>query len=76
MKWEKGNDVESQILFYAGAMEALWINSEVTFCASEMNEKGVTKSPFVPKDILMNSFLDFIPEGVFFCFWKNWAFFF
>ena len=66
MKWQRAKDVPSQILYYAGACQALWINQEVTFCESEVNEKGQRKSPFVPKQVLMDSFRSYLPDGGFF----------
>ena len=66
MKWTPGRDVQSHILFYAGASQALWIKEEVTFCESEKNTRGQTKSPFVPKDILMASYEQYIPSSMFF----------
>ena len=77
MKWHQAKDVPSQILFYAGACQALWINEEVTFCESEVNEKGQRKSPFVPKQVLMENFASsYLPEGGFFCYLPDGGFFF
>ena len=75
MKWSPGRDVNSQILFYAASSQALWILQKVTFVDSEKNTKGQTKTPFVPKEILMKSFEEYLPSGMFFPFRTNILYF-